>query len=796
MLGRRRAAPEHSTAVRVCVFAAAAITIVGLAASGGAFSGLVALICLPLTLLGCYASWLWYSVPGLAFSWHRSEKRTARAGPRASADRSGVHKRWRSQALVAFGLVLATAYLLENLFGPWSPDAFPQGTYIALLLSVTSFDIYSRANCYSALLLMLVGVYASSAVAYDDAILVVVLGYALFAAAVLAFSHQEDARTAGRGEGANVVVSWDQRRVGRPRHVATGPFFPFTLWRWQGSGFAAVAVLVLLGGIGTFILLPPYDGQLPVYPVSNDYKVASSFNGTVLNPALDLIQTTPNTMRSAYFGFAPTLLLGAYGPLNNTIVMRVRSSAVSYWRVQTYGAYTGSSWTTDSAAPTPLERAPDASFAPLVDPRDEDGPDAAGGAPTRQTFTLVQGQANLIPVAYRPIRLSFPEKTIFQRATGDLQADQPLQPGTSYTVVSRTPQTDPALLEAATEGDPSAVAPYLALPALPTLTTNAAAASTIGARTRYDKVLAIIAYLQAHAHYNLSTPALAPGQEGVDALLTTGRGFCEQFATALTVLARANGIPARLVTGFAPGDYNALSRVYTVRANDAHAWTEVYFPGYGWIPFDATPGYGAQPRPTAVSSWALNGVMGRLLPHFSLNGMTGTAAGAGAAVMSALTTTPAPAAALLAAAAVCLLFALVFALKPRRDDARSSGKTADPRRRAVVDAYLAMERTLRRRGFASRRGGETVERHAYVLGLQGPHLACDIASLAALAGRASYSAMETTQDDAVTARQLYRHIKAQARRPHEAPHGASSPSKGLVDKRTSAARLGSTSTND
>jgi hypothetical protein len=60
-------------------------------------------------------------------------------------------------------------------------------------------------------------------------------------------------------------------------------------------------------------------------------------------------------------------------------------------------------------------------------------------------------------------------------------------------------------------------------------------------------------------------------------------------------MARSLGIPARLTTGYTPGEYNPFTGLYEVRASDAHAWVEVYFPGYGWSTFDPTPGFDSTP---------------------------------------------------------------------------------------------------------------------------------------------------------------------------------------------------------
>src|SRR5204862_7560665 len=81
-----------------------------------------------------------------------------------------------------------------------------------------------------------------------------------------------------------------------------------------------------------------------------------------------------------------------------------------------------------------------------------------------------------------------------------------------------------------------------------------------------------------------------PGEDPVDwFLFDAGIGYCEQFATAETLMLRALGIPARLVTGYATGDYDPVLNQAVVRERDAHAWVEAYFPGHGWVPFDPTP---------------------------------------------------------------------------------------------------------------------------------------------------------------------------------------------------------------
>ena len=83
--------------------------------------------------------------------------------------------------------------------------------------------------------------------------------------------------------------------------------------------------------------------------------------------------------------------------------------------------------------------------------------------------------------------------------------------------------------------------------------------------------------------------ACRPGEGVVDCLMRTKTGFCQQYATAMTLMLRSRSIPARYVQGYLPGRRLA-DGTWSVDASAAHAWVEAWFPGWGWIRFDPTPG--------------------------------------------------------------------------------------------------------------------------------------------------------------------------------------------------------------
>jgi hypothetical protein len=110
-----------------------------------------------------------------------------------------------------------------------------------------------------------------------------------------------------------------------------------------------------------------------------------------------------------------------------------------------------------------------------------------------------------------------------------------------------------------------------------------------GAHSEWEVVSRVERFLLDPHRFRYTTRVPPPGiQPLADFLLRNRAGYCQYFAGAAAWLLRLDGIPARVVAGFATGNRTAPGR-YTVRDLDAHDWVEVYFPGYGWVPFNPTP---------------------------------------------------------------------------------------------------------------------------------------------------------------------------------------------------------------
>ncbi|MCL6431684.1 MAG: DUF4129 domain-containing protein [Anaerolineae bacterium] len=254
-----------------------------------------------------------------------------------------------------------------------------------------------------------------------------------------------------------------------------------------------------------------------------------------------------------------------------------------YWRTLTYDTYTGSGWL--NGPHTELERAEEEPLSEAMFPF----------TVLTQTYTLREGWEGLVPAANEPMLV---DRTceLSRRTATDLVGF--VVAGRTYTVTSWIPApTVTQLRQAGEEYPPEIVDRYLALPEVPRRVLDLAREIAAEAGTPYDKALAIEQHLRRY-DYDLEIPAPPEGTDVVDYLLfSTRRGYCDYYATAMVVMLRAVGVPARYAAGYATGHYDYARRAYMVTERDAHAWVEVFFPGYGWVEFEPTPYRSSFARP-------------------------------------------------------------------------------------------------------------------------------------------------------------------------------------------------------
>ena len=165
--------------------------------------------------------------------------------------------------------------------------------------------------------------------------------------------------------------------------------------------------------------------------------------------------------------------------------------------------------------------------------------------------------------------------------------------GDPYQLTASVSSADPEDLRLVDEEYPTwAWIRYTQLPAeMPPRVEALARDITAGADNPYDKAKAVETWLKTNISYNLAIDPPPFGSDGVDHFLFESKeGYSEYFGSAMTVLMRSLGIPARMTTGYTTGNLVDGSNLYLVSDRHSHGWSEVYFPGYGWIPFEPTPG--------------------------------------------------------------------------------------------------------------------------------------------------------------------------------------------------------------
>lgn len=322
---------------------------------------------------------------------------------------------------------------------------------------------------------------------------------------------------------------------------------------------------------------------------------------------------------------ARSAALGGARSLSDALVMYVSSPRFDYWRAIAFDRYTDGVWhnTTGEQARAALgastpEQARTA-FGPgaPIPP----GADVRARAVVTQTVELLDDRKDdLITVGGRAMTVSLPTLVEHNYLAGSqsqlfanfddmslIVAQNTLRTGNVYTVTALVSVADEQSLRQAGTGYPDWVRErYLQLPNTVTERTRAQAQEIIaqaGASTPYDQALAIQNYLRTFP-YNERIDAPPIGAEAVDYFLfDLQEGYCDYYASAMVVMLRSVGVPARWVRGYAGGYLDPELGKFVVRENVAHTWPEVYFPGFGWERFEPTPAsYTALPDRPAMAA--------------------------------------------------------------------------------------------------------------------------------------------------------------------------------------------------
>lgn len=285
-----------------------------------------------------------------------------------------------------------------------------------------------------------------------------------------------------------------------------------------------------------------------------------------------------------------TLELGGRITLDPTVVFNLVADeplpGTAYLRGNTASTYTGRGWALPRSreVPYPQSGILPSTYLPSV-PR---------AHVTYRIEPLMPIGVSIFTVV-EALRVEGPER-LHLDTDGNIWTDRVLTRSHPYAVDSRWIMYSEEQIRSVTSGTPGeALEPYLQLPVgmterVRSLTTQL----TSGHSHPIDKAVAIETYLRG-LPYSLNVPNTPSGKDFVDYFLfELKQGYCVYYASAMVVMLRDAGIPARWVQGFAvPADGEQQEKdgkvVYPVRNALAHAWVEAYFPGYGWVPFEPTP---------------------------------------------------------------------------------------------------------------------------------------------------------------------------------------------------------------
>ena len=268
-------------------------------------------------------------------------------------------------------------------------------------------------------------------------------------------------------------------------------------------------------------------------------------------------------------GFSERLWLGSLEGMlqSDEVVMRVEGARADYLRGAVYDRYEIGRW----------------SGSRLGGAKDLEATTTAPSGPSAATITMAGGARDryFLPLGARSI---VPEdEGVVRERFGTLRLPQGTATGVRFELgaTSQIPIAEPT--------DDDLIIPADLRPTVARLATE----WTRGLDDPAQKIEAIAAHLQADFSYSLEFRQ-RHREALLDFLTTERRGHCEYFASAMTLLARSVGVPARVVAGYRVAEQSSLGGYWIVREKNAHAWTEVYLPGRGFVTVDATPGGPAQ----------------------------------------------------------------------------------------------------------------------------------------------------------------------------------------------------------
>ena len=289
-------------------------------------------------------------------------------------------------------------------------------------------------------------------------------------------------------------------------------------------------------------------------------------------------------------GFSERVELGQIGSIKQSAatVMRVKTEASPSelppdikWRGISFDYYDGRSW---SRSDQTRARIPEQGYYYKLE-NSIQGTDLI-----HQTFFVEALSTNVVFAMRKVLAVSKDVGFLQKDSAGNLYTSKYRPSKLRYFAISDPIRPDPSKIFDSAFVPERVAKTYLQLPSQDPRIGDLARGVTNGIESRYGKARALERHLRTQYAYSLILRGTPNSKDPLAMFLFDVRkGHCEYFASAMSVMLRELGIPARLVNGFRSGQYNRIGNNWVVRQYDAHSWVEAYFPPYEWIEFDPTP---------------------------------------------------------------------------------------------------------------------------------------------------------------------------------------------------------------
>lgn len=336
------------------------------------------------------------------------------------------------------------------------------------------------------------------------------------------------------------------------------PYFPTTKWRGGLTAIVAGAVAIAIG-IGAPLLLPQVQ-SLPNRAASDKGDL------TVTNPFLDLRADLGDRDDSTLFNYTTT------------------ESEAQPIRLTSINSFDGQSWSPSPFALDPFAIADEGLPWPEGLPRDKNFTEE------RIDVTINDYDQQYLPTPYAPQQpTGLDRRWIYDEESLTIVGNGEKSGGQKYSMDYLSIDPDVKDLQSSTPVDGSDFDTELEVPeSLPSSVQETAEEVTADANNQWETAVLLQAYFRSgDFEYSLDAPEKASG-DAISDFLVDKKGYCVQFSSAMTIMARTMGIPARIGVGFGAG--TEAGEGFDVSMQDSHAWPELYFDGVGWVRFEPTPG--------------------------------------------------------------------------------------------------------------------------------------------------------------------------------------------------------------